>query len=138
MKTQLNPYIGFKNNARAAMEFYQSVFGGKVLVNTFKDFNVPVGPDESNLIMHSVLEAENGIKFMAADSPARMEYKTGTSINLALTGDNAAELRSYFEKLSAGGKISQPLTKADWGDTFGMCTDKFGIDWYVNIIAQKP
>jgi PhnB protein len=133
MQTKLNPYLSFKDNTREAMEFYQTVFGGKLLVSTFKEFNASQDASEDNLIMHSVLETDNGITFMASDTPARMEYKVGTNFSMSLSGDNAAELTGYFEKLLTGGNVSMPLEKAPWGDTFGMLTDKFGVPWLVNI-----
>ena len=74
---------------------------------------------------------------MGADTPIWMEYRPGTNISMALSGDNQAELTAYFEKLSVGGRIREPLMKAPWGDTFGMLTDKFGIEWMVNIAGQK-
>ena len=111
--------------------------GGRLDMNTFKEFQASQDPSEDDKIMHSMLEAENGITFMAADTPNSMEYRPGTNMSMSLSGDNAAELRGYFEKLSAGGTVAQPLTEAPWGDTFGMCTDKFGVNWMVNIIGQK-
>jgi PhnB protein len=137
MDTKLNPYISFKNRAREAMEYYKSVFGGKLVVSTFKEFHVAVDPGEDNYIMHSVLETDNGLTIMASDTPNRMEYKPGSNISISLTGDNAVELHNYFSKLSAGGTIGMPLEKAQWGDTFGMCTDKFGVNWMINITAKK-
>jgi PhnB protein len=136
MQSKLNPYIVFKDNTRQAMEFYQTVFGGKLAMNTFKEFHASQDPSEDDKIMHSMLEAENGITFMAADTPNSMEYNPGTNISMSLSGDNEAELRGYFEKLIAGGTVTEPLEKAPWGDTFGMCTDKFGINWMVNITGQ--
>lgn len=137
MQTQLNPYLSFKDNAREAMEFYKSIFGGKLEMNTFKEFNASQGPSEDNKIMHAMLQADNGITFMASDTPDRMEYKVGTNFSMSLSGDNEAELTGYFKKLSAGGTITMPLEKAIWGDTFGMLTDKFGIAWLVNITGPK-
>ncbi len=132
MHTKLNPYLNFKNNTREAMEFYKSIFGGKLQINTFKEFKASKDPSEDDLVMHSVLEAD-GIEFMASDTPKRMEYKPVAGFNMSLIGDNETELRGYFEKLSARGNITMPLEKAIWGDTFGMCTDKFGVNWLVNI-----
>ena len=137
MQTKLNPYISFKDNTREAMEFYKSVFGGKLTVNTFKDFHASQDPSEDDKVMHSQLEADNGITFMASDTPDRMEYKAGTNYSMSLSGDNEAELSGYFEKLSAGGTVTMPLEKAPWGDTFGMLTDKFGVAWLMNITGQK-
>jgi PhnB protein len=137
MPTQLNPYLNFKDNTRQAMEFYHTVFGGKLTMSTFKEFHASQDPSEDEKIMHALLEAENGIVFMAADTPNGMEYRTGTTMNMSLSGDNEAELKGYYEKLSAGGTIGMPLEKAPWGDTFGMLTDKFGVTWLVNITGPK-
>ena len=137
MKIQFNPYLSFKSNARQAMEFYKTVFGGKLTLSTFKEYHASQDPSEDDKIMHAVLEADNGITFMAADTPSKMEYHPGASISLSLGGDNEDELRSYFRRLSTGGKVGMPLEKAPWGDTFGMCTDKFGVNWMVNIEGKK-
>lgn len=133
MHTNLNPYINFKNNTREAMQFYQAVFGGKLTQSTFKEFHASENPAEDDLIMHAELDAENGMTILASDTPERMEYRTGTNFSLSLSGDNATELTTYFQKLSTGGTIVMPLTEAPWNDTFGMCTDKFGMSWLVNI-----
>lgn len=137
MQTRLNPYLSFKDNAREAMTFYKAVFGGKLAMSTFKELHASQGPSEDELIMHSMLEADNGITFMASDTPSHMEHKVGANFSMSLSGDNEAELKGYFEKLSAGGTVTMPLEKAMWGDTFGMCTDKFGVPWLVNIAGQK-
>lgn len=137
MQSKLNPYLSFKDNAREAMEFYKTVFGGKLEMGTFKEFNASQDPSEDNKIMHSVLEADNGITFMASDTPDRMEHRAGTNMSMSLSGDNEAELTAYFEKLSAGGTTQMPLNKALWGDMFGMFTDKFGVQWLVNITGPK-
>ncbi len=137
MQTQLRTYLNFSNNARAAMEFYKTVFGGKLTMQTFKEFGVPGDPADDNKIMHAVLENDNGIQFMASDTPSHIQHQPGTNISMSLTGDNEAELQAYYQKLSAGGQVTLPLDKSPWGDTFGMCTDKFGIQWMVNIEGKK-
>ncbi|HMN62418.1 MAG TPA: VOC family protein [Anaerolinea sp.] len=129
--------MSFKDNARSAMQFYQSVFGGKLTLSTFKEFNVSQDPSEADKIMHAMLEADNGIVFMGADTPNQMGYQPGANISMSLSGENHAELTAYFEKLSAGGTVAQPLMQAPWGDSFGMLTDKFGVNWMVNINAPK-
>ncbi len=137
MKTELNPYFSFKDNAREAMEFYKSVFGGKLTLSTFRDFHASQNPADDEKIMHSVLEAEGGFRFMASDTSSGMDYRPDSNGRVALSGENEGELTSYFTKLSAGGVVTQPLVKAAWGDSFGMCKDKFGILWMVNIAAPK-
>lgn len=137
MSSQLNPYISFKDNAREAMEFYKTVFGGKLTMTTFGEFHASEDPAEANKIMHAMLEADNGIVFMASDSSNAMPYTGGSSISMSLSGENETELRDYWEKLSQGGTVTLPLEKAPWGDTFGMVTDKFGIAWMVNISGAQ-
>ncbi len=137
MQSQLNPYINFKDNTREAMQFYQSVFGGKLNIGTFKDFHASQDPSDDDLIMHSQLEGDNGILLMASDTPNRMEYRPGTNMSISLSGDNEAELTEYYNKLSDGGTVTMPLQKAMWGDSFGMFVDKFGVQWLVNISGQR-
>ncbi len=136
MASRLNPYLNFKNNARQAMEFYRSVFGGELSMNTFQEFQASQDPSEADKIMHAQLEASDGILFMAADTPNGMPYEEGSNISMSLSGETETELRGYFDKLAAGGTVMQPLEKAPWGDTFGMLTDKFGVTWMVNINGE--
>ena len=137
MQTKLNPYLNFKSNAREAMEFYHSVFGGKLQMSTFKEYHASQSPSEDNLIMHAELNAGETLMFMASDTPERLELRPGNNISMSLSGDNEEELTAYFRKLSEGGVVTMPMQKQVWGDMFGMCTDKFGIGWLVNITAKK-
>ena len=138
MQSKLNPYVSFSGNAREAMEFYKTVFGGELTISTFEDMGaVPEGV-EPDKIMHSALTAENGITIMAADSATGMrEFIVGTNMSLSLSGDNQEELTGYFNKLVDGGTVVSPLKTESWGDTFGMCIDKFGTFWMVNISGKK-
>lgn len=139
MTTRLNPYLGFRDNARAAMDFYQSVFGGELTRSTFAEFHASEDPAEQDKVMHSTLVTDSGLVLMAADTPNRMDYAPGSNTHsVSLSGDAAdeAELRGYWEKLSDGGTALAPLEQAAWGDTFGMCVDKFGVTWLVNIAGK--
>ena len=131
MSSRLNPYIGFSNNAREAMEFYRGVFGGELALNTFGESGV-AAPGEENKIMHAQLETPSGFTLMASDTPAGMARTEGSSIAISLSGDDP-DLRGYFEKLSTGGTVTMPLEKQMWGDEFGMVVDPFGVQWMVNI-----
>lgn len=137
MTSELTPYLSFRDNARQAMEFYKTVFGGELQMNTFEEYHASEDPSESTKIMHAELKAPNGIHLMAADTPNAMEYRPGTNISMSLSGENAAELSSYFQKLSTGGMVTMPLEKAPWGDTFGMCVDSYGVSWMVNITGPR-
>ncbi|MFE0186654.1 VOC family protein [Streptomyces sp. NPDC058989] len=133
MPSRLNPYISFDGDARQAMEFYKKVFGGTLAMNTFGDFGGQEAGAAADKIMHSMLETDSGFTLMCADTPPGMEYKPGNNISVSLSGDDVGELRGYWDKLSADGTVAVPLEKQMWGDVFGMCTDRFGITWLVNI-----
>jgi PhnB protein len=137
MASRLNPYVRFNGNARQAMEFYQSVFGGDLNVNTFGEYGGQ-DPEGADKIMHAQLETPKGYTLMASDTPPGMPYNPGDNISISLSGDEADDLRGYWEKLSEGGTVSMPLEKQIWGDEFGSCVDKFGISWVVNIGQPQP
>ncbi|QFQ98938.1 VOC family protein [Streptomyces phaeolivaceus] len=132
MTARLNPYLNFDGDARQAMEFYREVFGGDLTLNTFGEFGQADTP-QSDKIMHAALETPSGFMLMGADTPPGMPYTPGSNFSVCLNGDDEAALRGYWEKLSAGASVAVPLDKQMWGDVFGMCTDRFGVPWMVNI-----
>jgi PhnB protein len=132
MPSRLNPYVQFDGNAREAMEFYRDVFGGELTLNSFADLGND-DPAIADRTMHAQLETERGFTLMASDTAPGMEYRPGTNIAISLSGDDADELRVYWGKLSSDGTVAVPLEKQMWGDEFGMCVDRFGIQWMVNI-----
>jgi PhnB protein len=129
---RLNPYLSFRDTAREAMTFYHSVLGGELTVSTFAEFQATDDPAEQDKVMHSQLETPDGLVLMAADTPNSMDYTPAAGVSVSLSGDDEARLRSYWEGLSDGGTVVMPFEKAPWGDTFGMCVDRFGISWMVN------
>ncbi len=138
MAVTLNPYLNFRDGTRDVMAFYVSVFGGDLTLGTFAESG-GMGLDESeqDKVMHSQLVTDNGLTLMAADVPSSMD--TGAGINngsISLSGDDEPTLRGYWDRLTDGGTVTVPLEKAPWGDTFGMCTDRFGVDWLVNILGS--
>jgi PhnB protein len=114
------------------MEFYQAALGGELTISTFGEFGDKDAP-EANLVMHANLTTPSGFILMGSDAPPGMDASVSGGFAVSLSGDDEAELRGYWDKLSAGGEVTVPLEKQMWGDTFGMVTDKFGIDWMVNI-----
>jgi PhnB protein len=132
MSSRLNPYISFNGTARQAMEFYQSVFGGELALNTFGQYGAADTPEADN-IMHGMLETPSGFTLMGADTPPGEEHRPGNNMAVSLSGDDAEELRGYWEKLANGATVTVPLEKQMWGDEFGMCVDQFGVTWMVNI-----
>ena len=132
MTSRINPYIGFTGNARQALDFYQSVFGGALTLHTFGEMGDQNSPDASK-IMHGMLVADNGFTLMASDAPDGQNAAPGGNITISLSGDDGDELHGYWDKLSANGTVMMPLEKQMWGDEFGMCADQFGVPWMVNI-----
>jgi PhnB protein len=137
MASRLNPYLNFDGNAREALEFYQSVFGGEFRVNTFAELGAPADSPDADKIMHGQLETPSGYTLMGADTPADMTFSSGTNMTVSLSGDDGDELRGYWEKLSDGGTVTVPMEKQMWGDEFGMCIDRFGVPWMVNITQPQ-
>lgn len=136
MAVKLNAYINFKGEAKEALEFYRSVFGGEVYSDTFRSFAsdaMPVPEQDLDNIMHGYLKGDNGIELMGSDAMSNMEVPTGGQIQLSLSGEDEATLKGYWDKLAEGGQVTVPMDKAPWGDTFGMLIDKYGINWMVDI-----
>lgn len=138
-KVVLEPYIFFKGQAKEAMEFYKNVFGGELTMQTYADTpaetqeQMGVTDENRNHVMHAKLDGD--IVIMSSDTPnASPEAK---KIELSIGGDDEEKIKGYFEKLSEGGKVSQPLEKQFWGDTFGQLKDKYNIEWMFNITAKK-
>lgn len=134
MATTLNPYLSFSGNAAEAMQFYKSVFGGELSVSKFGDFGAPEGVDPEQL-MHARLDAEAGFTLMGADSHGP-DSVAGDAITVSLSGDDGAALHGYWDALTSGGTVQMPLEKQVWGDEFGMCIDKYGVPWMVNIAGE--
>ena len=133
---RLNPYLTFSGNARAAMKFYATVFGGELNVSTFGQFGTKDAALR-NKVMHAVMETDRGFTLMASDLAPGMEHSPGNNIAISLSGDDADALRGYWKKLSRNGEVTMPLEKQMWGDEFGQCIDKFGIAWMVNITQPQ-
>jgi PhnB protein len=115
------------------MEFYESIFGGKVDYSTFGEASgMPVEDKFKDQIMHSNLQTDD-LRLMASDSGPMGGTKPGDNMSISISGDDRDKLMRYYEKLAEGGNIVVPMAKQTWGAEFGMLTDKFGIKWLINI-----
>jgi PhnB protein len=137
MTVRLNPYLSFRDDAREAMTFYHSIFGGELTVSTFGEFNATEDPADEDKIMHGQLETADGLVLMGADTPGYMEYRPQAGVSVSLSGDDEPRLRGYWDRLTEGGTMMVPFEPAPWGDTFGMCVDRFGTTWLVNAAGQS-
>ena len=131
MASRLNPYISFDGAARSALTFYAEVFGGTPTISTFGEGGMP--GEAADKVMHGMLETPAGFTLMCADAPPGMPLSEGARIAVSVSGDDVEDLRAWWAALSEGGTVTVPLDKQPWGDEFGMCTDRYGIEWMVNI-----
>ena len=128
----LNPYIFFRGTCREAMNFYKDIFGGELTVQTYSE--VKMGDeDQKDLIMHATL-ANESMSLMGSDTEKASDK--AAKISLSIGGSDEHALRSIFEKLSNGGDVYSELKNEFWGDIFGTVTDKYGIEWMVNITPE--
>lgn len=135
MASRLNPYLTLPGTARQAAEFYRDVFGGELSVMTFGEAGAADAP-HADQVMHAQLESSNGYTLMLSDTPPGTEHTRGNDMAVSLSGDDADELRRNWDALSDGGQVQVPLEQQMWGDVFGMCTDRFGVSWMVNIAGD--
>lgn len=132
-KVKLDAYLFFRGNCQEAMEFYKSIFGGELEVQNY-DEAMGSSAEMKGKVMHASIK-EGEVDLMASDSTTASP--TSAKIELSLSGYDEQKLRGFFESLSEGGKVNDPLKEEFWGDIFGRVTDKFGIDWMINIGKEK-
>ncbi len=130
MATAAIPYITFAGNARDALNFYQSVFGGKVEITTFGDFNVPDAPVDG--VMHGAL-ATDEFAIYGSDAMATGDLGDPARIRIAIAGDDTQTAKATFDGLAQGGTVVTRLEKQMWGDLYGEVVDQYGISWMFNI-----
>ena len=132
-QVSLEPYIFFQGNAKEAMEFYKGVFGGELEIQTMGEVPADVprmpGMKETD-VMHASLKG-GAVNLMASDS-SKASAKA-SKVELSLGGTDEAEMRKIFDGLADGGEVNMPLEKQFWGDIFGNVTDRYGVDWMMNI-----
>ncbi|MFC0861612.1 VOC family protein [Sphaerimonospora cavernae] len=130
-------HLNFRGDARAALEFYQSVFGGDLAVVTYKDAGSVQDPAEADQVMWGQVLAGNGFHVMAYDVPSQMPWGRGeNSFFVSLRGESAQEVTAYWDKLSEGATVVQPLGPAQWAPLYGMLRDRFGVVWVVDVVSE--
>jgi PhnB protein len=132
----IHPYLFFSGTCREAMTRYHEVLGGHLDVMTVADMpegaEPPPGPPNPDLVIHAALNLGSGDLLMASDDPSGDGGGTkGVAINLTLT--DAEETARIFKALADGGEVTMPLGETFWSASFGMCTDRFGTSWMVNV-----
>lgn len=134
MTIKTTTHLNFRGDARAALAFYQSVFGGEQMVVTYKDAHAVQNPAEADQVMWGQVEAANGFRIMAYDVPSRLSWSPGEiPVFVSVRGNDADEITGCWEKLSAGATILQQLAPAGWSPLYGMLTDRFGVTWVLDV-----
>jgi len=142
---KVSTYLNFQNQTEEAFQFYQSVFGGEFTGGIARFSDIPqtegmptIAEADKNLVMHIVLPILGGHQLMGTDAPESMGFKVnfGNNIYINLEPDTRAETRRLFDALSTGGSVEQELQEMFWGDYYGSCRDKFGVQWMFNCVEK--
>jgi PhnB protein len=137
MTVSVTNHLNFRGDARAALEFYQSVFGGDITLVTYKDAHNVQVPSEANQVMWGQVTAKNGFRVMAYDVPSRMPWDEGkNAFFVSVRGDSDKEITALWEKLSVGATVAQPLAPSGWAPLYGMLKDRFGITWVLDVATE--
>ncbi len=137
MSVNVVPHLNFRGEARSALEFYQSVFGGDLVIVTYKDLGQVQEPGDADQVMWGQVAAENGFKVMAFDATARAPFERGqNSFYIAARFSTADEAKICWEKLKGDASIRNELGPAAWSPMYGMLQDRFGIVWVVDVLAE--
>jgi PhnB protein len=136
MTVTTTTHLNFRGDARAALEFYRSVFGGELALVSYRDAHSVQEPAEADQIMWGQVAADNGFHVMAYDVPARMPWDRGeNSFFVSVRGASAEEITSHWKGLSEGATIVQDLGPAGWAPLYGMLKDRFGVTWVLDVAA---
>jgi PhnB protein len=131
----LNTYLNFDGNAREAMEFYKACLGAELALMTFGESPMQAPPGSEKRVMHARL-TKGPLTLMASDAMPGMPFHQGSNFSLAIECETPQEVDKLFAALSAGGKVIMPVQETFWASRFGMLTDKFGVNWMIDL--EKP
>lgn len=150
MTVQTTTHLNFRGEARAALDFYQSVFGGHVAVTTYAELGMPTDVPGADKVVFGLVAADNGFRVMAYDVPGETggtltgggttRRENGTTLTdqalfVSVTLDSLEEAQGYWDELVVGGSVVEPLAASAWSPGFGMLTDRFGVTWSVGVQA---
>ena len=137
-------HLNYRHTARAALEFYKSVFGGEITLLSYKDgHNMQseggmATEDEADEIMWGQVMSDKGFHVMGYDVPAAMSYDQGDkALFVALNGDSTDEMTAYWDGLKDGATVTVDVGPSAWGSPlYGMLKDKFGVTWILEVRAD--
>jgi PhnB protein len=130
-------HVNLRGDARAALEFYQSVFGGHLTLVTYADAGNVQNPDEADQVMWGQVTSPEGFQLMAYDVPSVQPWSQGDSpFFVSVRGKDADEIAGYWKKLADGSTVVVDLAPAAWAPLYGMLTDSFGVTWVLDVAAE--
>jgi PhnB protein len=131
-------HLNFRGDARAALAFYRSVFGGEQTVVTYAEAHTVQDPAEADQVMWGQVDAPNGFRVMAYDVPSATAWDPGTiPVFVSVRGQDANEITRLWEGLSEGSTVVQPLAPAGWAPLYGMLRDRFGVTWVLDVATSR-
>lgn len=134
---ELNIYLYFNGNCEEAMNFYKDTLGGTIVnISRYGDSPMPASEAYKNKILHAVMQVA-GTTIMFSDSNEQHHAAPGDNFSVSLNFHSDEEITRVFNLLSTGGKVTMPLQDTFWGAKFGMCCDRFGINWMFNWDKPK-
>ncbi|MCF4122630.1 VOC family protein [Antribacter sp. KLBMP9083] len=134
MSINTTPHLNFRGDARAALEFYQSVFGGQLVTVTYADAHSVTEPAEAEQVMWGQVASQEGFRVMAYDVPSHTAYEPGViPVFVSIRSTDAAEIAGYWERLVEGSTVVVPLAEAAWAPLYGMVEDRFGVTWVLDV-----
>jgi PhnB protein len=153
MSIKTTTHLNFRGDARAALEFYRSVFGGEVTIATYGDFGMPTELPGADNVVFGQVETTDGFRVMAYDIPGQSGGSAGTAGStrrennttvtdqpffVSVRGETLDEVEGYWAALSAGASVVEPLAASPWSPGFGMLTDRFGVTWILDVAPAYP
>ena len=148
MSIDITPHLNFRGDARAALDFYGTVFGGHTVINTYADFGMPADLPGSEKVVFGLVAADSGFRIMGYDIPGetggglaggvttRREHQTTVTdqaLFVAVGSHSFEELQRSWDGLADGATIIEPLAASEWSAGFGMLTDRFGVTWSLSV-----
>ena len=136
MTVSVVPHINLRGQAREALQFYQSVFGGDITAMTYRDAHAVRDPQDADRVMWGQVRAADGFQVMAYDVPTDTAWQQGENAYFICAGcSSAQEANERWARLAEGATVIQPLAPAPWAPLYGMLKDRFGVTWVVNVSA---
>ncbi|OON72214.1 VOC family protein [Streptomyces tsukubensis] len=136
MSVTTTTHLNFRGDARAALEYYQSVFGGRLAAVTYKDTGNTENENEADWVVWGEVAGDNGFHVMAYDVPSKLPWDRGTHpFFVSVRGDSTDEIDAFWQKLAEGSTVVQPLGPSQWAPLYGMLTDRFGVTWVLDVAA---